>query len=844
MNFQRKRSLILTIVVLLALFLTACGGGTEEPATEVEAPQTEDTTNAEEEAAPEEPAQEEAAAEAEPVSITYWHTMSDPETEQLDKVVAAFEAANPGVTVETTRYAYDDFKTALLTGLAGGAGPDTARMDIAWVSEFANQEALMQLDGVMPGFEDIAAQTFPGPLSTNYWQGHYYGLPQNTNTQVLLWNPEQFDAAGISGPPATMAEFAEAVCGLTEGETQYGYALGGTYFWAPAPIFYAMGGAVVDEGITTADGFVNGPESVAAFSMLKDLYDQGCISPNVLGGGIGTADGHATGLYSMIIDGPWMVDIYKGNYPDFEVNFAPIPAGADGTTSSVVGGEDVVIFEGSENADAAMAWTAYLLSEESQKMMAEVGVIPTLSGLIGDPALPEYFDVFLQQLETAQARVPHPSWGDMDGAINNAYQRMLRGEQEPQAALDQAAGEINALLGAPAPEAAAEPAPVEPASITYWHTMSDPETEQLDNVIAAFEAANPGVTVETTRYAYDDFKTALLTGLAGGAGPDTARMDIAWVSEFADQEALMQLDGVMPGFEEIAAQTFPGPMSTNFWNGHYYGLPQNTNTQVLLWNPEQFDAAGISGPPATMEDFAEAVCALTEGETQYGYALGGTYFWAPAPIFYAMGGAVVDEGITTADGFVNGPESVAAFTMLKDLYDQGCISPNVLGGGIGTADGHATGLYSMIIDGPWMVDIYKGNYPDFEVNFASIPTGTDGSTSSVVGGEDVVIFEGSENADAAMAWMAYLLSDESQKMMAEVGVIPTLSGLIGDPALPEYFDVFLQQLETAQARVPHPAWGDMDGAINNAFQRMLRGEQDPQAALDQAAEEINALLNQ
>jgi multiple sugar transport system substrate-binding protein len=93
-----------------------------------------------------------------------------------------------------------------------------------------------------------------------------------------------------------------------------------------------------------------------------------------------------------------------------------------------------------------------------------------------------------------------------------------------------------------------------------------------------------------------------------------------------------------------------------------------------------------------------------------------------------------------------------------------------------------------------------------------------------------------------MKWAAFLLSEESQKMMAEVGVIPTLSSLIGDPSMPDYFDVFLRQLETAQARVPHPSWGDMDGAINNAFQRMLRGEQTVQEALDQAAEEINALL--
>ncbi|HLF88799.1 MAG TPA: extracellular solute-binding protein [Anaerolineales bacterium] len=393
-----------------------------------------------------------------------------------------------------------------------------------------------------------------------------------------------------------------------------------------------------------------------------------------------------------------------------------------------------------------------------------------------------------------------------------------------------------------APEVETEP-PAEPVSITYWHTMSDPETAQFENVIAAFETANPGITVETTRYAYDDFKSALLTGIAGGSAPDTARMDIAWVPEFADQGALLQLDGNLPDFEAIAAKTFPGPLSTNFWKGHYYGLPQNTNTQVLLWHQANFEAAGLPAAPTTIAEFADYACKLNDpANEQYGYALGGTYFWAPAPVFYAMGGQVVDKDIITASGYINGPESVAAFTLLKDLYDRGCISPNLLGGGIGTSDGHATGKYAMIIDGPWMVDIYKGSYPDFEVNFAPIPTGSDGTTSSVVGGEDVVIFGSSGQQEAAMKWVSFLLSEESQKMMAEVGVIPTLSNLIGDPALPGYFDVFLQQLQTAQARVPHPKWGDMDGAINNAFQRMLRGDQGVQEALDQAAEEINALL--
>ena len=451
MKRLRKTMRIVAFAALLMLVAAACGGtgGSTTTAGSAATPTTAaPTTTAGSAATPTTAAPTTTTVAAEPVTVTYWHTMSDPETAQLEKVVAAFEAANPGIKIKTTRFAYSDFKAALLTGLAGGEGPDTARMDIIWVPEFAELGALQQLDGAMPGVETIAAKTFPGPLATNLWNGHYYGLPQNTNTQVLLWNREVFDSAGVTGPPATLKEFADVACKLSNASNEkYGFALGGTYFWAPAPIFYAMGGQVVDEGITTATGFVNGAPSVEAFTLLKNLYDNGCLSPNLLGGGIGTADGLATGAYAMITDGPWMVDIYAGNYPDFEVNFAPVPTNAAGTTSSVVGGEDVVVFADSEVTDAAMAWAAYLMSEESQKMMAEVGVIPTLSGLIGDPALPAYFEVFLNQLETAQARVPHPKWSDMDNAINNAFQRMLNGDQTPQESLDQAADEINQLLG-------------------------------------------------------------------------------------------------------------------------------------------------------------------------------------------------------------------------------------------------------------------------------------------------------------------------------------------------------------------------------------------------------------
>ena len=444
---NKKLLFVLVSLTLVMSFVLAACAPAATPAPATKAPVVA-ATEAPVVAATEAPAAatDVPAPAAEPVTIKYWHTMSDAESAKLDEVIATFEAANPGIKVAATRYAYSDFKTALLTAIAGGDVPDTARMDIAWVSEFASQGALSQLDGAMPDFDAIAASVFPGPLSTNKWDGHYYGLPQNTNTQVLVYNKASFEAAGITTPPATMEEFATAACAMTDAaKGTYGFAEGGTYFWAPAPIFYAMGGKVTDPEITTATGFVNGPESVAAFSMLKDLYNKGCLSPSLLGGGIATDAGQGTGIYGMIIDGPWMVDIYKGNYPDLKYDFALIPAGANGT-SSVVGGEDVVILGDSKHVAEAQKWMSYLMGADAQKALAQVGVIPTLSALAGDASLPAYFGIFMEQLKTAQARVPSPKWSDMDNAINNAYQRILKGEQDPQTALDQAATEINALL--------------------------------------------------------------------------------------------------------------------------------------------------------------------------------------------------------------------------------------------------------------------------------------------------------------------------------------------------------------------------------------------------------------
>lgn len=90
-------------------------------------------------------------------TITFWHTYnqdSDENRTLVEKVIPAFEKANPGIKVKAQAIPYPDFRQKLLTSIAGGTVPDVARIDIIWSPEFANLGALEKLDGY-PGFATL-----------------------------------------------------------------------------------------------------------------------------------------------------------------------------------------------------------------------------------------------------------------------------------------------------------------------------------------------------------------------------------------------------------------------------------------------------------------------------------------------------------------------------------------------------------------------------------------------------------------------------------------------------------------------------------------------------------------
>lgn len=387
------------------------------------------------------------------------------------------------------------------------------------------------------------------------------------------------------------------------------------------------------------------------------------------------------------------------------------------------------------------------------------------------------------------------------------------------------------------------------ATLTFWGTYGNggnsAQTDVLLNeLIPAFQKDNPSITIDYVDMPYDGLKQKLTTSSAAGELPDLIRTDIGWNAQFAKLGVLKQLDGAMPGFEELSQAVFSGTLTTTKWNGHYYGLPLDTNTRVLITSQAALDAAGLSTAPATFDEFTAMGSALSGSPFQL-YAEGGLEGWNILPWIWSAGGEVTDEDLTAATGHLDSDASVAGVQMLVDLYKEGQI-PNLITGNEGATpagDGLAAGVYATILDGPWARDIWKGQYPEFSPIYAPMPAG-DGGSTSVVGGESIVITEATEHVDAAYAFLEFTQSDTFQLGMAKAGQMSVKPSLTEKQVeIDPFYEVFATQLETAKARLTIPKGGEVDVALSEEITKAFNGEATVKEALSAAAARIDTLLS-
>jgi multiple sugar transport system substrate-binding protein len=389
-----------------------------------------------------------------------------------------------------------------------------------------------------------------------------------------------------------------------------------------------------------------------------------------------------------------------------------------------------------------------------------------------------------------------------------------------------------------------------PVTLTFWGTYGNggnkTQTDALSQtIIPAFEKANPNIKINYVDIPYDSLLQKLTTSAAGGELPDLVRSDIGWVPKFAALKVFAQLDGKMADFDKLSADNYPGSLATNKYNGHYYGLPLDTNTRVLISNQDALAKAGISTPPATFDDLKADASKLAAKKIAV-FADGGLQGWNVYPWIWSAGGEVTSPDLTKATGFLNSSASVAGVQMLVDLYKQGAI-PNLIIGNKGatqTSDGLPKALYANILDGPWMTGVWQGQYPKFAPVYSQVPAGPGGSVS-VVGGEDINLTTASKHSAEAMKFIQFTQTADYQLAMAKTGQMSVVKSLDAQEAstVPA-FAPFIKQLQTARPRPSVPQAPAIDTALQNELTKAFQGKESVQQALDNAAKTIDSLLTQ
>ncbi len=211
----------------------------------------------------------------------------------------------------------------------------------------------------------------------------------------------------------------------------------------------------------------------------------------------------------------------------------------------------------------------------------------------------------------------------------------------------------------------AAPGATEPQRLVLQAAGGEGELDALREVVAAFEAARPGVQVEFTGVPdQGDHIAKLSTSFAAGSPPDVFLLNYRRLGPFVDKGVVAPPREVPEGLYAQATEAFT-------YDGDLACLPQNASSSVAYVNEALFAKAGVPLPdPAwTWDDLRSTAAALdAKGVDAVGFA---PEVRTVAPFVWTAGGEVVDDTASPTRFTLDSPEARRALTYLAGLQRFG-----------------------------------------------------------------------------------------------------------------------------------------------------------------------------
>jgi multiple sugar transport system substrate-binding protein len=335
---------------------------------------------------------------------------------------------------------------------------------------------------------------------------------------------------------------------------------------------------------------------------------------------------------------------------------------------------------------------------------------------------------------------------------------------------------------------------------------------------------------------------------------DIQQMFGTWVTNYAKFGLLDPVPDEMAA--TMAERFWPAAAGAYELDGAFYGQPKEYNLENggLLVNPALIEAAGSAETPTDWQAMVDLAtkASVWDGDTitQAGLAIinqDTTVFTYLAMILQQGATYFAEDGVHVDLSSDAAKKAWTDYTALVTEYKVDDSQSY-------TADNYELffqGKAAMCPKGPWAIAVGQESFPDLEFRYDPIPTyaGTEQIFAAESGwGEVVNANAPAENKEAAWKFIDFMSQPENLRdWNIATYTIPAVQALLDDPAILEAAPLF----QAAFNVLPYGQWigavQDRDRffrAIHDAFTAVALGQLDAPAALLQAEQQINQMIDE
>ncbi|MER5227380.1 ABC transporter substrate-binding protein [Streptomyces flaveus] len=327
-------------------------------------------------------------------------------------------------------------------------------------------------------------------------------------------------------------------------------------------------------------------------------------------------------------------------------------------------------------------------------------------------------------------------------------------------------------------------------------TLASVDQGSVEDVVKAFEKANPGVKVRYTTSGADQYQQQIRTQLSSGTAPDVMSV---WPGNGNPGATYVLAE---PGYlrdlsdQPWAAELPDAIKSVAQYEGKTYNAIFGQNGIGAVYNQQALEKAELT-PPDTWKDLL-AFCRAAADKGTPAFALGNQDNWVTQLVQYALVATTVygddrdfDKKMQTGQATFAQSQWTTALDKYLTMEKTGCFQKNPLGTNYEASQGlAATGRTLGIIQGNWVIALLKQKNPQGTFTFKALPATDDPSETIVpaAAGAGYGVNAKAKNEDLALKFVNFVMSPEGMNLFVKKqGGLPSLpdTGYAVDPSLAE-----------------------------------------------------------